>query len=84
MSGNVVWLPPSATSFSCLCEECLDAARGSLSFLDAVRVSVVRGDLPPDADVVTAYCSGGHRVVLRRGGRPAALAPRDDRQLQLG
>jgi hypothetical protein len=84
MTANEVWLPPSATSFSCLCEECLDDARGSLSFLDAVRVSIVRGEFAADVDVAVARCSAGHRLVLRRGGRPPSLSRRDERQLQLG
>ncbi len=84
MSAGVVWLPPSATTFSCLCEECLEGARGSLSFLDAVKASVVRGELSADADVAVARCSAGHEVVLRRGDRPASLARHDARQLQIG
>jgi len=83
-SRNTVWLAPSATTFSCLCEECLDAARGAASFLDAVRVAVVRGDLALDADVAFARCAEGHEVVLRRGSRPPSLTRRDARQLQIG
>jgi len=82
--ASVVWLPPSATQFSCLCERCLDAARASGSFLEAVRVAAVRGDLPPEADVAVARCAAGHEIVLRRGARPPSLARRDDRQLQIG
>ncbi len=81
---SVVWLPPSATQFSCLCERCLDAARASGSFVDAVRVAAVRGDLPPDAEVAVARCAAGHEIVLRRGARPPSLARHDDRQLQIG
>jgi hypothetical protein len=82
--ANVVWLPPSATEFSCLCERCLDSARATGSFLDAVRVAAVRGRLPPDAELAVARCSAGHQIVLRRGARPPALARHDDRQLQIG
>jgi len=78
---NVVWLAPSATTFSCLCERCLDARDGA-SFLDAVRVAVVRGELDLDAIVGYVRCPAGHVVVLRRGDRPRALA-HDRRQLQL-
>jgi hypothetical protein len=84
MSRNAVWLAPSATTFSCLCEECLDAARAAGSFIDAVRVSVVRGELGLDADVAFARCGSGHEIVLRRVSRPPSLAHRDARQLQIG
>jgi hypothetical protein len=82
--SSTVWLPPSATEFSCLCEECLEAARGTTSFLDAVRVSVVRGELAVDAEVAFAHCAAGHEVVLRRVARPPSLQRRDERQLQIG
>jgi hypothetical protein len=82
--SSTVWLAPSATEFSCLCEECLEAARGTVSFLDAVRVSVVRGELAVDAEVAFARCAAGHEVVLRRVARPPSLQRRDERQLQLG
>jgi hypothetical protein len=81
---SVVWVPPSATHFSCLCEPCLDRARTSGSFLDAVRVASVRGTLPPDAETAVARCSAGHEIVLRRVTRPPALARHDERQLQIG
>jgi hypothetical protein len=81
---NTVWLAPSASEFSCLCEECLEAARTSSSFVDAVRVSVVRGELASDADVAFARCAAGHELVLRRVARPPSLPRRDARQLQLG
>jgi hypothetical protein len=82
--ANVVWLAPSATAFSCLCERCLDAAReDGASFLDAVRVASVRGEISPEAAVALALCAAGHEIVLRRVERPTALARPDDRQLQL-
>jgi hypothetical protein len=81
---NVVWLSPSATTFSCLCESCLDAARdGGASFLDAVRAASVRGELAPETAVAFAFCAAGHQVVLRRVERPPSLGRRDPRQLQL-
>ena len=81
---NVVWLSSSATTFSCLCEVCLDAgAEVGVSFLEAVRVATVRGSVAPEADVVVASCAAGHRLVLRRIERPPKLAHSDDRQLQL-
>ena len=82
--GNVVWLAPSATSFSCLCETCLDAARaGGGSFLDAVRVARVRGAVAAESDVTFARCSFGHEVVLRRIERPPQLARSIEGQLEL-
>jgi hypothetical protein len=81
---NSVWVPPSATSFSCLCEACLDVARTEgASFVDAVRCASVRGALPLDTDVGFARCAAGHEVVVRRIDRPAPLTRRDGRQLQL-
>jgi hypothetical protein len=83
--ANVVWLSPSATSFSCLCEACLEAsrARGS-SFLEAVRAASVRGTVAPDSAVAFARCQAGHELILRRVERPLTLARSDERQLQLG
>jgi len=43
VNNTVVWLSPSATAFSCLCEPCLEAARlsGAL-FADALAHASVR------------------------------------------
>ena len=81
---NAVWVAPSATQFSCLCERCLDGrrARGA-SFLDAVRVASVRGTVAPDTDIAFVRCRAGHELVVRRIGRPPNLARSDARQLQL-
>ena len=81
---TTVWLGPSATSFACLCETCLETARtdGAL-FSDALRLASVRGDLELEAQVAVARCAAGHEIVLRRVERPPRLAPRDERQLQL-
>jgi hypothetical protein len=84
MTRNVVWLSPSATTFSCLCEKCLDVARDNgTSVLDAVRAASVRGEISPEAAVALALCAAGHEVVLRRVERPPALDRPDNRQLQL-
>jgi hypothetical protein len=81
---NVVWLAPSATSFSCLCETCLEATRaGGGSFLDAVRTASVRGTVEAETTVAFARCAAGHELVLRRIERPPQLARADERQLQL-
>jgi hypothetical protein len=81
---NSVWVSPSATTFSCLCEACLDRARAEGdSFLEAIRCASVRGDLPTETDVGFARCAAGHEVVVRRVDRPAQLTRHDARQLQL-
>jgi hypothetical protein len=81
---NTVWLSPSATSFSCLCERCLESARltGS-TFLEAVAGARVSGNVARETDVAFARCRAGHEVVLRRIERPPSLARADERQLQL-
>jgi hypothetical protein len=82
--SNAVWVPPSATTFSCLCEACLELARGDgRSFLDAVRTASVRGRLPTETDVGFVHCAAGHEVVVRRIHTPSALGRRDTRQLQI-
>ena len=84
MSGNEVWLAPSATSFSCLCEACLESARrASEPFLEAVRRASVRGSLDAAAPVGFARCAAGHEIVLRRAERPPRLHRAGERQLQL-
>jgi hypothetical protein len=80
---NTVWIAPRATRFSCLCERCLDDRRVAGSFLDAVKVASVRGELPPEAEVAFAHCSAGHQVIVRRVSRPPSLEPPDPRQLQI-
>jgi hypothetical protein len=82
VKGNEVWVAPGATSFSCLCERCLDE-RDADSFLEAIRVAVVRGSIEPGADMAFGCCASGHRLVVRRGDRPPNLVPRDARQLQI-
>jgi hypothetical protein len=81
---STVWIPPSATSFSCLCETCLDRAReqGDL-FGDAIRLASVRGRLDAEADVAVVRCGAGHELVVRRVDRPPTLAHQDARQLQI-
>jgi hypothetical protein len=81
---TVVWVSPSATSFACLCEACLEHARttGAL-FADALRVASVRGSLAAESEVASVRCRAGHELILRRVERPPGLAHRDDRQLQI-
>ena len=81
---NTVWLAPSATSFSSLCETCLEEARREGgSFLEAVRAASVRGTVGAEAPVAFARCAAGHEVVLRRVEQPPQLGRIDERQLQL-
>jgi hypothetical protein len=84
MSVTTVWLSPSATSFSCLCEPCLESARvmGAL-FADALASATVRGAIARETEVAVARCAAGHEIVLRRSARPSSLQTHDDRQLQL-
>jgi hypothetical protein len=81
---TTVWLSPSATSFACLCEPCLEAARlsGAL-FADALAGASVRGSIAAETAAAEATCRAGHRILLRRVERPPALAQHDDRQMQL-
>jgi hypothetical protein len=81
---NSVWVPPSATSFSCLCETCLERSRTEgRSFLEAVRGGSVRGHLSTESDLGFVRCAAGHEVIVRRIDRPTPLTRRDVRQLQL-
>jgi hypothetical protein len=81
---SIVWLAPSATSFSCLCETCLESSRqvGAL-FSDALAGASVRGNLGLETDVAIARCRAGHEVVVRRSTRPAGMQHRNDGQLQI-
>lgn len=84
MTKTTVWISPSATSFSCLCELCLEQARTSgMLFADALLEASVRGTIGPEADVSSRRCRAGHEIVLRRVERPQTLPHHDDRQLQL-
>jgi hypothetical protein len=82
--ATTVWLSPSATAFSCLCEQCLDTARVSQApFADALAAASVRGSIAAETIVTAVRCSAGHEIVLRRVERPPGLSRYDDRQLQL-
>jgi hypothetical protein len=82
--STTVWIAPSATSFSCLCEPCLEAARiGGELFGDALRTALVRGTLAVETATASVRCRAGHELVLRRVERPPGLAHPDERQLQL-
>ena len=81
---TTVWISPSATAFSCLCETCMERARQEgLLFSEALMVSSVRGSIAADTDVALARCTSGHEITLRRVERPPGLTRPDDRQLQI-
>jgi hypothetical protein len=81
---TAVWLAPSATSYSCLCEPCLENARRSGAlFSDALAGASVRGTVGVDTELALARCAAGHEIVLRRVERPPGLQRHDDRQLQI-
>jgi hypothetical protein len=81
---TTVWVSPSATSFSCLCEVCLEGARTTgLLFADALMIATVRGSMDASADHAVTRCTSGHEVVVRRNTRPPSLHPHDDRQLSI-
>ena len=79
-----VWVSPSATTFACLCEPCLEAARVRGDLLtDALHTAAVRGTLAHDASATSVRCAVGHELIVRRVERPPGLARPDDRQLQI-
>ncbi|HEY6960481.1 MAG TPA: hypothetical protein VI408_01190 [Gaiellaceae bacterium] len=81
---TTVWISPSATSFSCLCEQCLEQARtAGVLFADALMTASVRGEIGTEVQATSRRCGAGHEIVLRRIERPPTLAHRDDRQLAL-
>ncbi len=79
-----VWISPSATSFACLCEPCLEAGRvrGDL-FSDALHNASVRGTIGADVAATSVRCAAGHELVVRRVERPPGLARPDERQLSI-
>ena len=71
--STTVWVSPGATSFSCLCEHCLEQARvEGRSLFDALHEASVRGSIAAASDVAFARCAAGHEIVLRRVERPPA------------
>jgi hypothetical protein len=81
---NTVWVSPSATAFSCLCEPCLERARTSGAlFSDALADASVRGTIAREIAFIIVRCDHGHEILLRRTLRPPTLTHHDERQLQL-
>ena len=80
---TTVWLAPSATSFACLCEVCLEQARTSgMLFADALTLARVQGEIGADVAVASRRCAAGHEIVLQRGERPPSLLKHEG-QLQI-
>jgi len=81
---TTVWVSPSATSFSCLCETCLEQARSDgMLFADALMFASVRGSIPAPILAWSRRCAAGHEIVLRRVARPPSLERPDARQLAI-
>ena len=84
MTATTVWISPSATSYSCLCEACLEQARiDGVLFAEALMVASVRGTIGAAASAASARSRAGHEIDLRRVERPPNLPHHDSRQLQL-
>ena len=81
---TTVWVSPSAESFACLCEPCLEKARlAGVLFADALRIASVRGSMAAETAAASVRCAAGHELILRRIERPPGLAHPNERQLQL-
>ena len=83
---NAVWVAPSATQFSCLCERCLDGRARARRLVPRRRPGGLAsaGPSPPDTDVAFVRCRAGHELVVRRVDRPAQpRATRTRSQLQI-
>jgi hypothetical protein len=64
-----VWLGPETTTFHEPCEACLVGGRSLI-----VEPAVVHGTLRREVDVGFVTCRRGHRIVVRRVGRPPLAA----------
>ena len=82
--NTTVWIAPSATSYACLCEQCLESARvrGDL-FADALHGASVRGNVALETTITAIRCPAGHELTLRRVERPPSLSRPDEKQLSL-
>jgi hypothetical protein len=67
---QTIWVMSPGTEFEGECEECRAQLGGSAS----VNSTSVSGRLRADADVGFATCRRGHRLVLKRIGRPRLAA----------
>jgi hypothetical protein len=71
--AQTVWLESTATTYTALCEECLDRPADPHDAL-AYRAAKVTGSLRSEADVGFARCRRGHRLSIRRVARPPVVA----------
>ncbi len=84
MTATIVWIAPSATTYACLCEPCLEQARiEGVLFAEALMRASVRGSIGAETAAASVRCPAGHEIVLRRIERPPNLSHHDARQLQL-
>ena len=67
---QTIWVLSPATEFTGECDEC----RAYLGYGASAESTAVSGRLRADADVGFATCRRGHRLVLKRIGRPRLAA----------
>jgi hypothetical protein len=65
---QTIYLRPDAIEYDGVCEECLADMAEPASI--ATRHAQLHGRLRPEADVGFTCCGRGHRVRVRRIGRP--------------
>ncbi len=64
LQEQTVWLSPRATSFSVVCQACMELEAG-----DGYGAAVVQANLALDVLRGTVECSRGHRLRVEREGR---------------
>jgi hypothetical protein len=64
LQEQTVWISPRATSFSVVCEACVEIDAG-----DGYSAAVVHGNLALDVLRGTVECPRGHRLRVEREGR---------------
>ena len=67
---QTIWVMSPATEFAAQCDEC----RAFLGYGASADATAVSGRLRAEADVGFATCRRGHRLVLKRIGRPRLVA----------
>jgi hypothetical protein len=66
---QVIWIPPRATAFTAVCDQCLDAKRNSAEGYLSAGVS---GSLRLDAPHGWCRCPSGHEIRVERAHRALA------------
>jgi hypothetical protein len=64
MQEQTVWISPRATSFSIVCQACMELELG-----DGYGAAVVQANLALDVLRGTVECPRGHRLRIEREGR---------------